>query len=372
MLNKIESFGVVDLFSGPGGLSLGFKRAGFKIIAGVESDPFASKTYSNNFGEVATFFSDISHIETDKLLDLAANKSVENLVIVGGPPCQPYSKANKQNNGHNHPYASSLSHFNRIVKETKPAAFLFENVTAFSVLNGWYEFLEDFKDAGYLVSFSKIKLSDFGLPQNRKRLFVAGFHSGYDFDISKMQCMSNPVKVEDAIADLPKLPSYGGGDPEIKHPQKASSLYAKKITGDSKRLYNHWCTRHSEEVVETIKHIKEGKSLLQMWKNLPKSIKMRFNNAKSIHSNIYRRLSWDTLSPTIVHARRAMLIHPKEHRIISVREAARLQSFPDSFRFFGGTNEEYQQVANAVPPVMAEFLAKKFRKVLLKNGRDQI
>lgn len=367
---KGAEIGVVDLFSGAGGLSLGFKNAGFRIVAGVEMDPFASQTYTRNFREADALTTDIAKVDGDVLLDLAANKGIKNLLVVGGPPCQPFSNANKQNNGHKHPYASSLSHFNRLIKEMKPLAFLFENVTAFSGLKGWNEFLRDFERAGYYVTHGKITMSGFGVPQERRRLFVAGFSNGSHFDISDIIGLMPPIKIKDAIGGLPRLPAGGGGDSNIKHPQKTPSPYIEKISGSTKRLYNHWSTVHSEEVVETIKHIKEGQSLLKQWNKMPRSVRKRFKNPEALHSNIYRRLARNRLAPTIVHARRAMLIHPVEHRIISVREAARLQSFPDSFRFFGGTDEEYQQVANAAPPIMAAFLAKHFRKVLSKRWKN--
>jgi DNA (cytosine-5)-methyltransferase 1 len=117
-------------------------------------------------------------------------------------------------------------------------------------------------------------------------------------------------------------------------------------------------------VLETFRWIRSGLSLAKSWDILPLHIQNRYANKESLQSNVYRRLAWKQLSPTIVHPRRAMLIHPRQNRILSVREAARIQSFPDKFRFYGRLDSQYQQVANAVPPMLAEHLAQIFRKYL--------
>ena len=364
-MHEFGRMGVIDLFSGSGGLSLGFKRAGFKITAAVELNPQAAETYRKNFHRTRVFEQNITSIKGSKLLDNAASQGVHETIVIGGPPCQPYSVANKQNNGDDHPYASSVTHYSRLVREIRPSAFLFENVVSFRHLEGWDRFLEDFRRAGYKVSFTGLRSSQFGIPQDRYRLFVTGFLNGHGFDISTLTVNGNGhyLSVKDAIWGLPELPESGGGQTRIPHPRKAKSQYSRMLMGNTARLYNHWATTHSEEVVKTISCIRQGKSLLDMWQELPRSVRSRFKNKDALHTNIYKRLSWRKISPTIVHVRRAMLLHPVEDRIISVREAARLQSFPDAFRFYGGWDREYQQVADAVPPLLSAHIAKCFRKV---------
>lgn len=364
-MDKAGRMGVIDLFSGAGGLSLGFKRAGFKIVAAVELNPLPAETYRKNFRRARMFEQDIASVRGSKLLDVAASRGAEETIVIGGPPCQPYSLANKQNNGEDHPYASSVTHYGRLVREIRPSAFLFENVTSFKHLEGWDRFLQDFRKAGYKVSFTGLRSSQFGIPQDRYRLFVTGFLNGHSFDISTLSANGNGhfLSVKDAIWGLPELPESGGGKTRIPHPRKAKSEYSKRLMGNSARLYNHWTTIHSDEVLRTISCIRQGRSLLDMWQQLPLSVRKRFKNKEALHTNIYRRLAWRKVSPTIVHVRRAMLLHPVEDRVISVREAARLQSFPDSFRFYGGRDMEYQQVADAVPPMLSAYIAKCFRKV---------
>lgn len=350
--------GVIDLFAGPGGLSLGFQKAGFSVVIAVESDSSAAETYEKNFPHTKILRKRVEETNGGELAELARTRGFEKTLVVGGPPCQPYSLANKQNNGNEHPSASAVSHFVRLVEEVRPVAFLFENVVTFLHMEGWDQFIGKLQAVGYSTSFGKLEARNYGIPQNRKRLFVAGFADETDFDIASLnkQASKWPV-VRDAIFGLPSLPSRGGGVDDAPHPGDNTSSYSTDLAKEAKRLFNHWSTKHSEEVVRTITCIKPGKSLKEMWNGLPESVRGRFHNFDSLHSNIYRRLTWSGLSPTIVHVRRAMLLHPRQNRILSVREAARLQSFPDTFRFFGGVHQQYQQVANAVPPLMAKRIA---------------
>jgi|APSaa5957512535_1039671.scaffolds.fasta_scaffold05816_5 DNA (cytosine-5)-methyltransferase 1 len=362
----VKKIGVIDLFAGSGGLSLGFKNAGFKIIAAVEFNEKAAETYSNNFKKTKLIVDDIKNVKSEELKKIVQKEGFRQFIVVGGPPCQPYSSANKQNNGKSHPFASSVNHYFRLISKLKPKAFLFENVTAFRNLPGWKKFLKDFEKIGYTVSVSVIACESVGIPQKRKRLFVSGFLRGIKCDLSTLKSSTSCDNLSDAILGLPHITVRTTGKDIITHPRKFSSKYEKKLMGNTKKLYNHWCTEHGHDVVNTIKEIKEGQSLLKSWDKLSRKTKSRFKNKISLHGNIYRRLSYNDITPTIVHARRAMLLHPKENRIISVREAARIQSFPDSFRFYGSRNSQYQQIADAVPPLIAQQIALKYAKNLKK------
>jgi len=358
---------VIDLFAGPGGLSLGFQKAGFRVIIAVESDQSAADTYEKNFPHTKILRKKIEETSGSELDEIARIKGFEETLIIAGPPCQPYSLGNRQNNGNGHPAASAVSHFVRLVEEVKPVAFLFENVVTFQRMKGWDQFINRLQAIGYSISSGQLEARNFGVPQVRKRLFVAGFADEINFDIASLNKQTSrcPV-VREAISGLPSLPSRGGGFDEASHSGDNTSSYSAHLANGAKRLFNHWSTKHTEEVVRTINCIKPGKSLKTMWNILPESVKGRFHNFDSLHSNIYRRLAWRGFSPTIVHVRRAMLLHPRQNRILSVREAARLQSFPDDFRFFGGKHNQYQQVANAVPPLMAECIADSFEEAFSK------
>lgn len=377
---------VVDLFSGPGGLSLGFKQARFKIAIGIERDRYAARTFERNFPEAVVILDEVEKIGGEDLLHILDNFSTpRKIVLVGGPPCQPFSSANMhlKNRGREHPLASSVDHFARILREVKPDAFLFENVGYFENIDhgrSMRALTTSIHNLGYSVSTSKLEAQNFGIPQHRRRLFLGGMRPPNGFNLPPSQAPApaqfdghgspSVVSVRDAISDLPPLPSRGGGSDVGDYDDDDSKdlcTFQRTSRRGSPRLFNHWSSRHSAEVSETIKHIRPGLSLTLAWKDLPRRIRSRYGNKKSIQNNIYRRLTWRGISPTIVHPRRAMLLHPSQRRILSVREAARLQSFPDKFRFLGTLDSQYQQVANAVPPALAKSLAIVYRSELLKN-----
>lgn len=356
----------IDLFAGPGGLSLGFRNAGFRIVVAVECDRFAIKTYESNFPEAKLFKEKIQNVDPNELLDVLSKESYEKVVLMGGPPCQPFSLANRQTNGNDNPQASAVDYFATFVEKIMPDAFLFENVITFRCMNDGKSmelFKKTVEEIGFNTSIAIINFDKLGVPQRRRRLFIGGIKKGHLAEFSLSPNVSNRTKltVKDAISDLPLLKDGGGGKDERNYPRKKRlSPFQEKARAGSDKLYNHWCSKNSEAVVETMKCIKKGSSLKKSWNCLPESTKARYNNPEAIHSNIYQRLCWREVAPTIVHARRAMLLHPRVNRIISVREAARLQNFPDRFRFHGGLHSQYQQVANAVSPVVAEALAKVY------------
>jgi DNA (cytosine-5)-methyltransferase 1 len=378
---------VVDLFSGPGGLSLGFQNAGFILGVGVELDSDAAQTYRTNFPHAKVIERNIQAVTGEAILEALdrAYPDRERTIVVGGSPCQPFSGANMQRKGTDHPSASAVDHYWRLVKEVAPDAFLFENVVAFQTMGGGTSFLsllEAVRELGFLASVSKLNAHDFETPQHRRRLFIGAVKGATGFvlpnehspKVVTTSVLGNGVpivSVKDAISDLPKLPRGGGGKDTNDYPEpngKPLSSYQKASREGSSGLFNHWSSRHSKPVRETIRFIKPGFSLANSWTNLPDTVKARYENKESVQSNVYRRLSWGSPSPTIVHPRRAMLLHPRQNRILSVREAARLQGFPDWFQFRGFLNSQYQQVANAVPPRLAEFLGRHYRQHLLQNS----
>jgi len=282
----------------------------------------------------------------------------------------------------NHPSASAVEHYWRLLGDIQPDAFLFENVVAFESMGGGNSFLsliEAMKELGFSPSIAKLEAEDFHVPQHRRRLFIGGVRGISDFDLSNGQFVEAQKKsssengtdspsVMDAISDLPRLPHGGGGRDVVDYPEpngKPLGPYQTDARIGSPKLFNHWSSMHGEDVMQTLRYIRCGRSLVQSWDLLPESTRARYTNKASIHGNIYRRLSWKGLSPTIVHPRRAMLIHPKQNRILSVREAARLQGFPDRFMFCGPLNSQYQQVANAVPPPLARYIGEYYKSRLL-------
>jgi len=369
----MNAIATIDLFAGPGGLSLGFRNAGFNIVTAVDCDPYAGMTYENNFPETELLKQKIENVDPNKLLDILSKNFYQKIVLIGGPPCQPFSPANRQTNGSDNPQASTVDYFVAFIQEIMPDAFLFENVVSFGHINKGKSieiFQKKLRQIGFKTSVAIIDSNKLGVPQRRRRLFIGGIRKDHLTNFSLIPNIGNETKltVKDAISDLPALEDGGGGKDEMNYPKKKKLTdYQKELRGESNKLDNHWCSKNSEAVVETMKCIRQGSSLKKSWNSLPGSIKARYKNPETIHNNIYRRLSWKEPSSTIVHARRAMLLHPRVNRIITVREAARLQNFPDKFRFYGGIHAQYQQVANAVPPKVAEALAEVYLRYLAEN-----
>ncbi|WXG45079.1 MAG: DNA cytosine methyltransferase [Promethearchaeati archaeon SRVP18_Atabeyarchaeia-1] len=160
----------------------------------------------------------------------------------------------------NHPSASSVSHFVRLVKEIRPKGFLFENVVRFQNMDKWGAFDKDLNDLGYRLSIARLEAQWFGIPQMRRRLFVAGFLDNAELDFSLLKRIGATC-VSDAIQDLLPLPRGGGGKENVVHPKIRGSPYLATLWKRANRLYNHWSTEHSDEVVETIRLIGQGKSL---------------------------------------------------------------------------------------------------------------
>jgi len=354
----------VDLFSGAGGLSLGFKWAGFRIAAALDRDDYARQTYTYNNPEVPFLQRSVRTISGREILRIANVEKVD--VLIGGPPCSPYSEANRQRNGSAHPDRDAVHHFLRLVGEVRPRCFVMENVRGMQFVNGGRTFKRVRSKAeahGYEVQQMILKANTLGVPQRRKRLFLIGFENE-DPDLNLTGLGGQP-SVLDAISDLPSLPEGGGGAIEMNYDKESRTDYQKFMRGSCHTLLNHRSTLSSPLSLARFKHIPPKGSLRTVWDKLPDSLKKGISSIKKVHWNIYRRLPLREPSYTIVHVRKAVLIHPYEHRLISAREAARLQSFPDSYRFFGGINAQYQQIADATPPLAVKTLAERIA-VLLK------
>jgi len=353
------------------------------VAVGIESDASSAQTYRSNFPLAEVIEKDLRSVEKGEVLKVLDRKfpNRTKTVLISGPPCQPFSNANMHthNKGGDHPCFDGIELFAKVMKEISPDAFLFENVVTFETMdNGksMARLLKTLNRLGFHPSLAKLHAHHYQVPQRRRRLFVGSFREANGFELPSNdspwkkengQSKNNGdlVHVRDTISDLPRLPVGGGGREETAYPENSErelSRYQRKARSSATKLANHWSTRHSDEVVDTIRLIKPGLSLVRAWRHLPRWVRNRYTNGENLQENIYRRLRWQDLSPTIVHPRRAMLLHPQANRILSVREAARLQGFPDRFRFHGGIDSQYQQVANAVPPPMARFLGKLYNR----------
>ncbi|GAP72809.1 DNA (cytosine-5-)-methyltransferase [Candidatus Symbiothrix dinenymphae] len=335
-----------DLFSGAGGLSLGAQNAGFEIVVAVEQDKDAALTFKRNHPNSTIINDDIRKIDTQQL-----NKP---FIIFGGPPCQGFSTSNTQTRNLGNKNNFLFEEFVRFVRELSPEWLLFENVegiVSFNKGNTLKRIEQCFGELGYTVSSKVVCASDYGVPQNRNRFIMVGNKSGICFEFPKAQ--KKKISVAEAISDLPELEN--GQLLEVGTYKKAESTYAKKMRKGSKKPLQNFVSKNENYVIERYSYIGQG----QNWRAIPQHLMSNYKNTNNCHSGIYKRLDPNKPSVVISNYRKNMLIHPFQNRGLSVREAARLQSFPDTFIFEGSIMKIQQQIGNAVPPLMAEAIFKK-------------
>jgi DNA (cytosine-5)-methyltransferase 1 len=336
----------VDLFAGAGGLSLGARWAGIDVSYAVELDTSAATTYKNNHPGCVMLNCDIAKV-TKKNIPVSFP-----FIIFGGPPCQGFSTSNQKTRTSGNPKNSLSKHFIRLIAELKPDWVVFENVKGIvsfqkgTVVDG---IVSELEELNYFVVKKIVDAVDFGVPQYRKRFVLIANKKNILFKFPENKSIN--ITVKEAIGDLPSL--NNGEKLEISNYKKDYfSGYIKLMRKKSEFPIQNYVSRNKPYVIERYKYIKQG----QNWQSIPKSLMENYNDISKCHSGIYRRLSYNEPSVTISNYRKNMLIHPFEDRGLSVREAARLQSFPDTFIFSGLIGEIQQQIGNAVPPLFAKAI----------------
>lgn len=347
------AFTAIDLFCGAGGLSLGLTRAGFKVLVAIDSWKLAVETYARNFSHPVVQ-GDLGNMTGNAVLKLAgvAKGSVD--LVVGGPPCQGFSI---QRIGPDEDSRNSLVlAYGRLVRDIRPRMFLMENVPGLMGKRGSLQLkalLSEMNAAGYQTATHVVNAADYGVPQLRKRVVITGSLRGVGcFELPLPQLLPEEYQtVGQALLDLPP-PAPPGSSSAIDPLHRETRLSALNK--------------------ERLRHIPPGGGM----EDLPIQMRVECHKegaAKIGHRNVYGRLSADRPAGTIT-ARfdsftRGKFAHPSEHRNITLREGARLQSFPDSFVFAGNQEDVAAQIGNAIPPKMAEALAKA-AAAALKSRND--
>lgn len=359
---KNKKYNVIDLFCGCGGLSLGFQWAGYNIYGGIDFNSSAMETHSKYFKCKFEYCGDISQISDDFIEKNLSNKID---VIIGGPPCQGFSGLNRRNKECDDPRNMLFIQYLRFVKILKPKVVVIENVKQILTSKNGYVKNEIFKvlnELGYNVSCSIVDASLYGVPQKRMRaIFVGTLNElpNYDFSLlKKYECSKNTVR--DAISDIAEiegnvLKSINSSSYELNKPL---SLYQKLMREKSNNvIYNHLMYYPTKNVQEMISYVPEGGN----WRNVPKQLfKSERDNRQS---NYLKRLIYDSQSITIDTGHN-MYFHPIFNRVPTIRESARIQSFPDDFIFYGKKGEQFRQVGNAVPPLMSYAIAMSILEVI--------
>lgn len=338
----------LDLFCGCGGLSLGFEKAGVNILLGIDAWQDAITTFNFNHKNSQGLCADLSTLNPKDIESNLKNKSVD--IIIGGPPCQGFSVAGKRiiDDERN----KSYKNFVRFVGYFKPKVFVMENVPNILSIGGGIvrnSIIKDFSDLGYKVVYKVLIASDYGTPQNRKRAVFVGLKNGSDFSFPE-KSVSNLTTSLEALSDLPENSLKDGSS----YPIAPICDYQKLMRSNSTKVYNHEITEHNEKTKQIIALVPDGGN----YKDLPTELQQ----TRKVHI-AWTRLNSQKPSFTIDTGHRHHF-HYKWNRIPTVRESARIQSFPDDFIFLGSKTSQYKQVGNAVPPLMAEAIAKKLKETL--------
>lgn len=355
----MRQYNIIDLFAGVGGLSYGFsKLPQFKILVANEIEKDISIAYKLNNPDVEMLNCDINDLTSEVLKNTLKGQSVD--IIVGGPPCQSYSTLGKRKMDDR---ANLFMQYKRILKILQPKAFVFENVTGMLSMNKGNLFKQiqtEFEELGYDLKHKVLDAVDYGVPQHRKRVILVGIKEKNNFvypSPTNGEGLKPYVTLREAIGDLPVLRSG-----------EENNIYATAATND----FLNFVRKNSSEYVEEHKAPKNGEHLIKIMQtlkdgqskdDLPEDIR-----PKSGYGNTYAKLWWDKPSTTITRnfacPSSSRCIHPRDSRAMSIREGARLQSFPDDYKFYGSDGMKRLEIGNAVPPLLSVAIAKQMLQAL--------
>lgn len=388
---------VIDLFSGVGGFSCGLEKIGFNVVLANEIDNQIAISYKKNHQKTLMINSDISDFSSDfeRLIDIETKKQKFNKkevlkklnninIIVGGPPCQGFSMAGGRIRNENKfiedPRNYLFKEYFKIVQKIEPEYFVMENVAGLiSMKKGailkeiekLFTSDENFKNGAYYLQKKVFETDKIGIPQKRKRFVIIGAKQPFDIENvidrinkeTKYSKFKQNITIKDAISDLAF--NHKTKQEVCDYLLEPQTEYQKKMRVNNKTLlYNHKVFNHSEHVIDRISRIKQGEN----WSNLKEH-----KEIKSVHSGAYGRMEWDKQSVTITTRfdtpSAGRFIHPDFNRNITAREAARLQSFPDDFIFYGTKTSICKQIGNAVPPMLGEYLGLIIKTIEDDNSR---
>jgi DNA (cytosine-5)-methyltransferase 1 len=330
----------IDLFAGCGGVTEGLKQANFKVLAAVDIDPVATETYRLNHKKVKLYKNDIRQVDACALTKLIPKGRELDLLTVCAP-CQPFSSQNRHRT--NDQRASLILESGRFIKELLPKVIFFENVPGLAESSVFSDLQKILTDEGYsAIEPVVIDAADYGVPQRRPRFIYIATRLPKPISIpTPTTSGNNRITVRKAIGELPKLNS-GEKDPHDR-------LHAAR--------------KHKPIALERLSYIpKDGGSR----SSLPDDLQLECHKSHNGHKDVYGRMAWDSVAPTLTtgctNITRGRFAHPSENRGITVREAARLQTFPDDYEFYGNLEQIATQIGNAVPVAMMKNIATYIKK----------
>ena len=354
----MKQYNVVDLFSGVGGLSYGFSQLDeFNIIAANEIEKDISIAYTLNHPSVKMLNCDINDLTQEQIESVLEGKKVD--IVIGGPPCQSYSTVGKRKMDAR---ANLFMQYKRVLQIIQPKAFVFENVTGIlSMDNGnlFKRVQSEFESIGYTLKHKVLDAVNFGVPQHRERVILVGFQGTNPFDYPQATHGDGKkpyVTLKDAIGDLPVLKS---GESADQYSYAPNNEFLKFVRQSGCELSEHAAPKNGEHLIRIMQALKDGQSK----DDLPEEIR-----PKSGYGNTYAKLWWEKPSVTITRnfacPSSSRCIHPRDSRAMSIREGARLQSFPDDYKFYGSDGMKRLEIGNAVTPLLSQAIAKQMLEAM--------
>ena len=358
---------VVDLFAGAGGLSLGFEKGGFRVVQAVEHNPKTAETYRYNHPGTDLLEDDIQSLDPFACLQRLGLRRGDVTVLTGGPPCQGFSESNRRTRTLDNPRNYLFEEFLRFLDVIRPVWFVMENVAGLLTLAKGtilQQIINGCDRLGYRADVSVLNAADYGVPQIRRRLFIIGNRLDLPirFPTPSHGAWEKPyVRVCDAVRDLPELENGASIDylPYKRGHQLTSYQRKMRAAHEGPLVQGNLVSCNSQKISLRYQHIAPG----QNWEAIPQDLMDNYEDTSRCHTGIYYRLKWEVPAKVIGNFRKNMLIHPEKHRGLSIREAARLQSFPDKYPFLGSIGFQQQQVADAVPPLLAEGVAREVKRI---------
>ena len=347
----MNQYTAIDLFSGAGGLHIGFENAGFEIKLCIDNNDLVEKTHRRNFPNIPMINRDINQVPTSEIKEYLADGGVD--IIIGGPPCQGFStighraSSNPVKRAEKDPRNELVLTYARIIKEIQPKFIVMENVKGILTLEGGaylQNVLNILKKAGYNAEYKLVNMADYGVPEIRERVIIIGNRIGLPVSFPAPDHSDNPSD---------NLPAW----------EKCWDVLKDLVDMPDNPSFNHVALKHTPKNIERYKLIPEGGRLPE--DKLPADL------YRKNFGNTYKRLDRNRPALTMVPGNDAFPIHPTLNRSLTVREAARIQTFPDAMIFEGNRRQQGHQVGNAVPPVfskkLAEFIIKQI-EIAKKQG----
>ncbi|RVY16091.1 DNA cytosine methyltransferase [Helicobacter pylori] len=336
---------VADIFCGAGGLSYGFSvHPHFELVWANDIDKDAILSYQANHKEAQTILCDIAQLHCHNLPCVPID------ILLGGPPCQSYSTLGKRKMDGK---ANLFKEYLRLLDLVKPKIFVFENVVGLmSMQKGqlFKQICNAFKERDYILEHAILNALDYGVPQIRERVILVGALKSFKQKFYFPKPIKTHFSLKDALGDLPPIQSGENGD-ALGYLKNADNVFLEFVR-NSKELSEHSSPKNNEKLIKIMQTLKDGQSK----DDLPESLR-----PKSGYTNTYAKMWWEKPAPTITRnfstPSSSRCIHPRDSRALSIREGARLQSFPDNYKFYGSGSAKRLQIGNAVPPLLSVALA---------------